>query len=84
MALIYESRSNKLEIWVQLGTKEQNSMETTEQLKSCETREVAYTCRYTSGHLTLYIYMSTSISVGIDNLLASLFCCFPAFLFFGP
>jgi len=31
-----------------LGVEEQNSRETK---NSCETREVAYTCRYTRGHL---------------------------------
>jgi len=34
-----------------LGIKEQKSRETREQLKCGETRDVAYTCRYSSGYL---------------------------------
>ena len=41
----------KLGILSWLGIKEEKSRETREQLRSCETREVAYTCRYTSGHV---------------------------------
>ena len=40
----------KLGLYVQSGIKEKSS-ETREYLKSGETREVAYTCRYTSEHL---------------------------------
>jgi len=41
------SRKKNLEFLAQLGSKSK-SRETREQLKSCETREVAFTCRYTN------------------------------------
>ena len=56
-----------------LGIKEQKSRETREQLKSCETKEIPYTCRYT---------MSTNIWG--PPLFHNFLAVFLLFLFFNP
>ena len=54
-----------MEFYPGLGIKEQKSREIRGTAESCETREVAYTCKYASGHLIPILQFITMTELGI-------------------